>query len=83
VKPDLVVLDARRILTAHGPSGGSLADVAELNTLVVGANMASVDAYGTTLFGKHPTDLAYLVQAAERGIGEIRLERLLIDKVEM
>ena len=83
VKPDLVVLDARRILTAHGPSGGSLADVAELNTLVVGTNMASVDAYGTTLFGKQPTDLEYLVQAAERGIGEIRLERLLIDKVEM
>jgi uncharacterized protein (DUF362 family) len=80
VRPHLTILDARRILTANGPSGGSLDDVRRLDTHVVGTNMASVDAFGSTLFGMKPTDLTYLVQAAERGIGEIRLDRLQIDK---
>jgi uncharacterized protein (DUF362 family) len=80
IRPHLVVLDAYRILTAHGPTGGNLADVSTLKTVVVGTNQASVDAFGTTLFGMKPTDLAYLVQAAQRGMGVIDLAQLRIDK---
>jgi uncharacterized protein (DUF362 family) len=80
VRPHLVVLDAYRILTAHGPTGGNLADVSTTKTVIVGTNQASVDAFGTTLFGMKPTDLEYLVQAAQRGMGVIDLDRLRIDK---
>jgi uncharacterized protein (DUF362 family) len=80
VRPHLVVLDAYRILTAHGPTGGNLADVSTTKTVIVGTNQASVDAFGTTLFGMKPTDLEYLVQAAQRGMGVIDLARLRIDK---
>jgi len=76
VKPNLVVLDAYRILTANGPSGGDLADVKKARTVVVGTNQASVDAYGTGLFGMKPTDLAYLRRAAEQGLGTIDLSKL-------
>lgn len=80
VRPHLVVLDACRILTAHGPSGGDLRDVRQTRQVIAGTNQASVDAYGTTLFGMRPTDLAYLRNAGARGIGEIDLGRLVIEK---
>ena len=76
VKPHLVVLDATRILTAGGPSGGNLADVRRADTIVAGTGQVEVDAYGTTLFGMQPADLDYLVTAAEQGLGTIDLGAL-------
>lgn len=78
VRPHLVVLDATRILMSNGPTGGNLADVKQLNTIVAGVNQASVDAYGATLFGRRPTDVDYLVKAQEQGLGEIDLAKLTI-----
>ncbi len=82
VRPHLVVLDAYRTLIRNGPTGGSLSDVKLTKTVVVGTNQASVDAYGTTLFGMKPTDLPYLVKANEQGLGEIDLDKLKIVKEE-
>jgi uncharacterized protein (DUF362 family) len=76
VRPHLVVLDATRILVRNGPTGGDLADVRDARTVVAGTNQASVDAWGTTLFGMKPADLGYLVRAGEQGIGEIDLAKL-------
>jgi uncharacterized protein (DUF362 family) len=81
VRPHLVLLDATRILVRNGPTGGSLDDVELRDTVVAGTNQASVDAYGTTLFGMKPTDLAYLVNAQRRGIGETDLKKLRITRV--
>ncbi len=78
VRPDLVVLDATRILVRDGPLGGSLADVERKNQVIAGTNQVSVDAYGTTLFDRKPTDLPFLVTAAHRGLGEIDLAKLVI-----
>ena len=82
VRPHLVLLDATRILTANGPTGGDLADVKQLDTIVAGVNTVSVDAYGATLFGRLPTDLAYLVKAQEQGLGETDLGKLTIARVQ-
>ena len=78
VRPHLVVLDATRILTANGPTGGNLADVKQLDTIVAGASAVSVDAYGATLFDRRPTELGYLVKAQEQGLGETDLGKLTI-----
>ena len=78
VKPHLVVLDAYRMLVANGPTGGSLADVREAQTVVVGTNQASVDAMGATLFDRSPSDLGWLRLAAERGLGEIDVDKLRV-----
>ena len=80
VKPHLVILDAYRILFRNGPTGGDPADVKMPKTVVVGTSQVSVDAYGTGFFGMVPTDLDYLVQASERGLGEIDLGKLKIQK---
>jgi uncharacterized protein (DUF362 family) len=69
----LVVLDATRVLLAHGPQGGSLADVAHPGVVVAGADVVAVDAYATRFFGKRPQDVAHIVRAAERGLGTMDL----------
>ncbi len=78
IKPHLVVLDAYRMLTANGPTGGNLRDVRTAKTVVAGVDMASVDAYGATLFGMRPDDLTYLRLAGEQGIGRTDLDAVRI-----
>lgn len=81
VKPTLTILDAVRILTANGPSGGSRADVKRLDTIVAGIDQVAVDAYGATLFGMKGSDLDYVRIAADRGLGTMDLSKLRIKKV--
>ncbi len=78
VKPHLVILDAYRILTRNGPTGGNLDDVAMPKTVVAGTSQVAVDAYGATIMGWQPTDLPSLVEAAARGLGEIDLTKYTI-----
>jgi uncharacterized protein (DUF362 family) len=78
VKPHLVILDAYRILTRNGPTGGNLDDVAMPKTVVAGTSQVAVDAYGATIMGWQPSDLPSLVEAASRGLGEIDLSKYTI-----
>ncbi len=80
VKPQLVILDAYRILFRNGPTGGGLEDVRMGKTCIAGTSQVSVDAYGTTLFGMKPTELDYLELAAAQGLGTIDLSKLHIEK---
>ena len=80
VKSHLVVIDATRILIAHGPTGGSLRDVKVLNKVIASADIVAADAYATGLFGLKPRDVPITVTAAKRGLGEIDLEKVRIVK---
>ena len=82
IKPCFTVLDAVRILTAHGPQGGSLADVKQLDTVIAGVDQVAIDAYGATLFGLTGADIGYVREGARRGLGVMDLARLRIQKVE-
>jgi uncharacterized protein (DUF362 family) len=82
IKPTLTVLDAVRILTAHGPQGGDLEDVKRLDTVVAGVNQVCVDAYGATLFGKAPESLGVVAAAHRRGMGPVDPAKMVIRKVE-
>ena len=83
VRPQLTILDAYRILVQNGPQGGSLKDVREKKTIIAGTQIASVDAYGTTLFDMKPVDLGYVVKANKFGLGEIDLSKLNIKTLKM
>jgi len=80
LKSRLIVIDATRILTAHGPQGGSLADVRVLNTVIASRDIVAADAYATTLFGMRPADIPITVAAARRGLGEMDLRRVQVIK---
>jgi uncharacterized protein (DUF362 family) len=80
VKPQLIVLDATRLLVRNGPSGGSLSDVRPGRTIVAGTNAVSVDAYGSTLFGRGARSLEYVRLAEKRGLGSADLDTLAIEE---
>lgn len=75
LKVDLTVLDAFRILKNHGPTGGRLDDVdnsaERARRIIVSTDPVAADAYGATLFGLQPTDVGYIRESHEQGLGEI------------
>lgn len=81
LKSHLTVIDATRILTAHGPQGGNIADVKILHKVIVSADIVAADAFATTLFGMKPADIPVTVAAYKRGLGEMNLERIKVVKV--
>ena len=81
LKSHLVVVDATRVLTAHGPQGGNLSDVKVLNKVIASTDIVAVDAYATTLFGLKPEEIAVTVAAHKRGLGEMNLNKVKIVRV--
>jgi len=80
-KTHLVVVDATRILTAHGPQGGDIKDVRKLNKVIASTDIVAADAYATILFGLKPEDISVTLEAHRRGLGEMKVERMKIIKV--
>lgn len=78
LRSHLVVIDATRILTAHGPQGGDLEDVRITNKVIASTDIVAADAYATTLFGLKPADIGATVAAYRRGLGEMNLNRIRI-----
>jgi len=83
VKPVLTILDAVRILTDNGPSGGDLKDVKILNTVVAGVDPVAVDAFGTTLFGMKPADLGSVRIGHQIRLGSMDLGKLSIQRIRL
>ena len=79
----LNILDALRILTANGPASGTLKDVKETRTIVVGLNAVCVDAYTTKLFNKKPEDIEYIALAHKEKMGEIDLKKMNIKNINV
>jgi uncharacterized protein (DUF362 family) len=69
LKPDLVVMDAVRVLTGNGPIGGNPSDVTRKDQVAAGTDQVAVDAFGASLLGVSPDQIGYISEAATRGLG--------------
>ncbi|GAB4531250.1 MAG: DUF362 domain-containing protein [Anaerolineae bacterium] len=83
VQPRLTVVDAVRILMDHGPTGGDLDDVKQLNTVIVSPDIVAADSYAATLFGLQPQDLSYIQAATAMGLGRSDLGGLKIEELSL
>jgi len=83
VRPTLTVVDAVRILTAHGPTGGSLNDVQRVDTVIASHDIVAADAYAATLFHLSGADIAYVKAAAEMGLGTMELGGIKVEEVNV
>ena len=81
VRPHLTIVDAIRILTANGPTGGNLDDVKRLDTIIASADVVAADAYATGLFGMKPADVKYIKLGAEMGLGTMELKNIRIEEI--
>jgi uncharacterized protein (DUF362 family) len=82
-RPALTVIDAVRILVANGPSGGDLADVRQMDTVIASHDVVAADAYAATLFGLSGSDISYVRAAADRGLGTLDLSSIDIQEISL
>jgi uncharacterized protein (DUF362 family) len=85
-KPDLVVMDAIRILTTNGPKGpGKTEDIGEV---IASPDIVALDAYAAAFF-KHPKtgkpfkpeEIQFVKNAYDLGLGQINLSKVRMKKV--
>jgi uncharacterized protein (DUF362 family) len=82
MKPTLTVLDATRILTANGPTGGSLDDVKQLDTIAVSTDEVALDAFGASLLGLEPADVGFVVEGEKAGLGQLDYKKLKLVELQ-
>ncbi len=85
-KPDLVVMDAIRILTTNGPKGPGKTE--DLGEVIASTDIVALDAYGAGFFknpktGKpfRPEEIRFVKYAYDHGLGEIDLSKVRVKKV--
>jgi uncharacterized protein (DUF362 family) len=83
IRPTLTVVDAVRILVARGPTGGSLNDVRQLDTVIASHDFVAADAYATSLFNMTGADIPYIQAAATMGLGKLDLTGLRIEELNV
>ena len=83
IRPTLSVVDAVRILKNHGPTGGSLNDVEQTNTIIASHDLVAADAYAATLFGKTGTGIAYIKACADMGLGTLDLKSVKVEEINV
>ncbi len=76
VRPTLVILDGTTTMMTNGPTGGSLMDLKETQTMIVSTDQVAADAFGATLLGKTAADLPYIAKAEALGLGTADYESL-------
>ena len=81
IKPHLIIMDAYRILTAHGPNSGTAKDIKLAGQVIAGTDPVAVDSYTATLFGLKGEDVGYVKASHNMGLGEIDLDKVRIQNV--
>ena len=69
IRPTLVILDGITTMMTNGPTGGSLSDIMQTDTLIVSTDQVAADAFGATLLGKSFTVLPFIKKAENEGLG--------------
>ena len=79
VKPDLIILDAVRILLTGGPKGPG--DTKDVGQIIAGTDPVAIDAYAAKLLGKDPTAVKHIAYANALGLGQMDLKKVSVKKV--
>ena len=69
IRPTLVILDGTVTMMTNGPTGGSLDDLKQTDTMIVSTDQVAADALGSTLLGKSAADLPFIGKAEAAGLG--------------
>ncbi len=83
VRSDLVIVDAVRMLMAHGPTGGNLNDVRRADTIIASPDIIAADSYAATLFGIEPEVLGFIKKGVQMGLGIKNLDKLNIEEINL
>ena len=80
-KPDLTVIDAYRVIGAHGPRGLSDKDAVLEMTQLIGTDMVALDTAAAMILGYDPLKISHIAIAEKFGAGKMALDKLNIKKM--
>jgi uncharacterized protein (DUF362 family) len=69
VRPTFVILDGTASMMTNGPTGGSLTDLKQTDTMIISTDQVAADAFGATLLNKSSRDLPFIGKAEAAGVG--------------
>jgi uncharacterized protein (DUF362 family) len=79
VRPKLIITDAIKSLVTNGPKGpGKLLDIGQV---IVGIDPVAMDSYCATLFAKKGSDIPFIRNANQLGLGEMDINRIKVKSV--
>jgi uncharacterized protein (DUF362 family) len=78
-KPNLCVADATEFLLTNGPAGPG--ELKKLDKVLIGPDPVAVDAYGAPFVGLKAVDVAMIVKAAEFGLGQPDVTKLVVEQL--
>jgi uncharacterized protein (DUF362 family) len=81
VYPTLTIVDAIRMLTYGGPTGGDLNAVKKIDTIIASRDIVAADSYAASLFDIQPDELSYVKAGVEMGLGRSDLQNLKIEEL--
>ncbi len=76
IRPTLCILDGTTAMLTNGPTGGSMADLAATNTMILSTDPVAADAAGLTVLGRTPEEVPYLLAAQALGAGTAEYQSL-------
>jgi uncharacterized protein (DUF362 family) len=82
-KPDLIVVDAFRVVKRNGPRPRSAEDLTEMQSLLVATDPVAADAAGAKMLGLTPHRVGYIAHSSTRGTGRMELDLLNIKKITL
>ncbi len=80
-KPTLCIGDGTETILTNGPAGPG--KMIQPHTVVAGTDGVAVDAYGATLIGLRPGEIAMIRMAQENGVGSSGLDSLTVAKLTL
>ncbi|UCH62804.1 MAG: DUF362 domain-containing protein [Fidelibacterota bacterium] len=83
ILPTLTIIDAYRIMTGNGPSGGSMSDVDKRRTLIMSPCTVTADYVSASLFKIEPDRVGYIREAVSRGVNRYDVSNLNIKKISL
>ena len=81
--PTVTLIDAIRIMTRNGPSGGSTGDVTATGTLILSDDPVAADAKAGLLFGIKPQHLGFVQLGQKSGLGTYDFTQLTLQQVSI
>jgi uncharacterized protein (DUF362 family) len=86
LKADLTIIDATRVLSTNGPNGPGKVYYAK--TIIASEDMVAADAFTVSNFkwnGKklHPSKVAHIKEAHERGLGTLEVGNLKVKQLKL
>ena len=81
--PDLNVIDANRVITRHGPRGGSPQDVVEMGSLILSPDIVAADTAASMMLGRKQGEIEHIRLAEVAGFGHTDLSQLRIERVAL